>query len=61
MNGLKIIKDVIPGPVVLAREVIIVLVGVLGAALIISRFPALKKLVTDSSITVKDDKGDVLY
>lgn len=59
--NLQTLKKIIPGPVVMTREVIIVLVGVLGAALIISRFPALKKLVTESSITVKDDKGEVLY
>lgn len=45
----------------LTREVIIVLVGVLGAALILSRFPALREFVAAQSITVNDTKGNQLW
>lgn len=51
----------IPGPSDLIRETIIVLVGVVAAAYIISRFPALKKFVGDASITVNDKQGNNLY
>ncbi len=52
------VKSIIPTGPQVAREALIVLGGVLIAAFIISRFPALKKFVGDASITVKDDKGN---
>ncbi|SFV17883.1 hypothetical protein [Pseudoduganella namucuonensis] len=55
------IKKIIPtGPEVL-REALIVLGGILIAAWVLSQFPALRKFVTDSSITVKDTNGNSLY
>lgn len=56
-----IVKRVIPAPTDIVRESLIVLGGVLIAAYVISRFPALKKFVTDASITVNDSKGNNLY
>lgn len=53
-----IVKDIIPAPTAILRESIIVLGGVLIAAYVISRFPALKKFVTDASITVNDKQGN---
>lgn len=61
INLPPVIAKAIPGPTALVRETIIVLVGVLAAAYIISRFPALKKFVGDASITVNDSKGNNLY
>jgi len=56
-----IVKQVVPAPTAIVRESIIVLGGVLIAAFVISRFPALKKFVADASITVNDSKGNNLY
>ena len=57
------IKKIIPTPTALAREVIIVLVGVLGAAYIISRFPSVQRFVQNNSVTVtiKDSAGNIIY
>lgn len=57
----KLLKDVIPAPTAMIREGIIVLAGVLMAAYVISRFPALKKFVGDASIKVDDTKGNNYY
>lgn len=57
MNLQKIIPT---GPEV-AREALIVLGGVLIAALILSRFPALQKFVSNNSLTVKAPDGNILY
>lgn len=57
MNLSKIIPT---GPEV-AREALIVLSGVLIAALILSRFPALQKFVSQNSLTVKADDGSTLF
>lgn len=57
MNLTKIIPT---GPEV-AREALIVLAGVLIAALILSRFPALQKFVSQNSLTVKADDGSTLF
>jgi len=56
-----IVKDIIPSPTAILREGIIVLGGVLIAAYVISRFPALKKFVTDASITVNDKQGNNIW
>jgi hypothetical protein len=45
----------------LTREVLIVLVGLIGAAFVLSRFPALRDFVTGNSLTVKDESGKVLF
>jgi len=55
------IKKIIPSGPEVAREALIVLGGVLIAAWILSRFPALQKFVTDNSITVKNKDGNVMY
>ena len=57
MNLSKIIPT---GPEV-AREALVVLAGVLIAALILSRFPALQKFVSQNSLTVKADDGSTLF
>lgn len=57
MNLTKIIPT---GPEV-AREALVVLAGVLIAALILSRFPALQKFVSQNSLTVKADDGSTLF
>lgn len=51
------IKNIIPTGPQVAREALIVLGGVLIAAFIISRFPALKKFVGDNSLTVNTSDG----
>lgn len=48
------IKEIIPPPAAVMREGFIVLGGILIAAFIISRFPALKSFVVDNSVTLKD-------
>lgn len=55
------IKAIIPGPVPVLREGLIVLGGVLIAAFIISRIPKLQSFVQANSITVKDDRGTILF
>lgn len=56
------IKEIIPPPVAVMREGLIVLGGILIAAFIISRFPALKSFVVDNSVTLKDgDTGNTLW
>jgi hypothetical protein len=59
MQNLNLKKIIPTGPEVL-REALIVLGGVLIAAWIISRFPQLKKFVSDASITVNDAQGNNL-
>lgn len=54
-------KDFIPTLPELTREVLIVLVGLVGAAFILSRFPELRDFVTGNSLTVKDQAGKVLF
>lgn len=56
-----IVKAVVPTPTAVVRESLIVLGGVLIAAFVISRFPALKKFVGDASITVNDKQGNNIW
>jgi len=55
------LKNIIPTGPQVAREALIVLGGVLIAAFILSRFPALQKFVSQNSLTVKDGQGNILY
>lgn len=55
------LKAIIPTGPELARETIIVLVGLLAAAFIISRFPSLRTFVSENSLTVKDGQGTTLF
>lgn len=55
------IKQIIPSPVAVAREGLIVLGGVLIAAFILSRFPRLREWVGGQSITVRDPNNNVLW
>lgn len=55
------LKKIIPSAPEVGREALIVLGGVLLAAWILSRFPKLQKFVSDSSITVKDSKGNTIF
>lgn len=54
-------KNIIPTGPEFIRETIVVLGGVLLAAFILSRFPALQKFVSQNSLTVKADDGSTLY
>jgi hypothetical protein len=56
-----ILKKLVPTPVEMAREGIIVLAGILMAAFVISRFPAVQKFVSANALTIKDGDGRVLY
>jgi hypothetical protein len=60
MAGVNLSKIVPSVPEVL-REGLIVLGGVLIAAWVISRFPAVQKFVANNSVTVKDTSGTVLW
>lgn len=55
------LKTIIPTGPSVARETLTVLAGVLLAAFILSRFPALQKFVTDNSLTVKRDDGQIMF
>lgn len=55
------LKTIIPTGPQVAREALTVLAGVLIAAFILSRFPALQKFVTDNSLTVKRDDGQIMF
>lgn len=55
------LKAIIPTGPEIARETIIVLGGLLIAAFLISRFPTVRKFVTDNSLTVKDGQGRNLF
>lgn len=55
------LKSIIPTGPQVAREALIVLGGLLVAAFILSRFPKLQKFVTQNSLTIKDDKGNIIY
>lgn len=48
------LKNIIPTAPEVAREALIVLGGVLIAAYVLSRFPALKTYVTANSVTVAE-------
>lgn len=58
---IDILKKVIPGPLDVVREGLIVLGGLLFAAYVISKFPAVQKFVAANSLTLKDGDGRVLY
>lgn len=55
------LRKLIPSPVEIGREAIIVLAGVTIAALVISYFPAWQKRIQAASITVKDETGKILF
>lgn len=55
------LKEILPPPTAVLREGLIVLGGVLLAAYVISRFPAVQKFVMANSVTVKTEDGQVLY
>jgi hypothetical protein len=58
---LKAVRETLPPPARIATEVFIVLGGVLGAAFIISQFPALQQFVQSNSVTVKNSSGEVVF
>ena len=55
------LKEILPTPERILLEVFIVAGGVLGAAFLISRFPALQQFVQSNSVVVKSDKGDIIF
>lgn len=55
------LRKYIPEHHLVVREGIIVIGGVLLAALILSRFPKLQQFVRASSITVDDTSGNNLF
>lgn len=54
------LNKIIPPWHAMAREIILVSVGILGTAWLISRFPKAKQFVTDNSVTLKDGNGDII-
>lgn len=52
-------KEMIPGPERIVFEVLVVTAGVLGAAFLISRFPAIQKFVQSSNVTVQSPAGEI--
>ncbi|MGZ8301210.1 MAG: hypothetical protein ACXW2U_00750 [Telluria sp.] len=52
---------VIPPPVAVMREGLIVLGGILIAAFILSRFPKVRDWVGAQSLTVRDSNNNVLF
>lgn len=59
--AVSLIKQIIPSPVAVGREALIVLGGLLIAAYVLSKFPKLQNFVTANSLTVKSTDGKVLY
>jgi hypothetical protein len=55
------LDKIIPEPTAILREGIIVLGGLLLAAWVLSKFPALQQFVVSNSLTVKNGDGNVLY
>lgn len=56
------IKAIIPTPTEVARETLILIGGVICAALILSRFPGLKSWIADQgTVVLKDEQGRVLW
>ncbi|WP_373992213.1 hypothetical protein [Duganella sp. BuS-21] len=55
------LSKMIPTPVEVGREGLIVLGGLLIAAFILSRFPKVRDWVTGQSITVKDNRNNILF
>lgn len=55
------LKKIIPAPEAVLREGLIVLGGLLIAAWVLSKFPALQQFVTSNSLTVKNGDGNVMY
>lgn len=55
------LSKLIPAPIEVGREALIVLGGVLIAAFILSRFPKLSAFVSSQSITVKDSSNNILF
>lgn len=55
------IKQIIPSVPDVLKEGLITLGGVLIAAYIISKFPAVQNFVTANAVTVKDGDGKVLF
>lgn len=55
------VKKIIPAPEAVLREGLIVLGGLLIAAWVLSKFPALQQFVTSNSLTVKNGDGNVMY
>lgn len=54
------LRQIIPPWHAVAKEGLIVLGGILIAAYIISRFPKLKSFVSDNSVTLKDNGGNII-
>lgn len=55
------LKKLIPSPLEVGREALIVIAGVTVAALVISRFPAWQKMIQNASITVRDQNNNILF
>lgn len=55
------LKKVLPEPSAIVREAIIVIGGLALAAFVISRIPQLQRFIQNQSITLKDQRGEVLF
>lgn len=60
MSKLKAIKNFIPTAPQLSRETIAVLIGTIGAAWVISRFPSVREFVNAHSVVIRDTDGETL-
>lgn len=54
-------KNIIPTPAEVGKEGLIVLGGLVLAALVLNQFPKLRDYVAGSSITLRDQQGRVLW
>lgn len=61
MSTVTLLKKIVPTPIEMAREGLIVLAGILLAAYAISKFPAVQKFVAANALVVKDGDGRVLF
>lgn len=55
------VKPYLPSVPQVSREAVTVLAGILIAAFVISRFPALKNFVEGNSLTVKDPNNKIYF
>lgn len=58
---MDVLKKLIPTPIEIGREAIIVAAGVTVAALVIKMWPKWSDYIQGASITVKDERGNVLW
>ncbi|MBY4945074.1 hypothetical protein K6V92_00350 [Cupriavidus respiraculi] len=56
------VRSILPTPAEIGRETLIVIGGIICAAVILSRFPALKEWIANQgTVTLKDEQGRILW